>query len=273
MKWVTGILFLIFLAVGLLYINREMNKTMTIASNPAIAEAAVPPTTSVPASGAPSATGIQTNTGTKTGQIFEEGKHYQRLSAKITTHKDVQEFIANDPGKIQVIEFFNYGCYWCQLLHPVLTEWAKTKPDNVVFYRYPVVFNKLWESLGKVYLVIKTLGKTDEVDKLFFTEIHQKQVNLADEKLLKPFLTKINIPEAKFFELYNSFAITTEMAKINNLGNAYQITLSPSVIINTPSGSYLSTATMAGSDQALIQLMNYLITRDAQHPQQSNAQQ
>lgn len=197
---------------------------------------------------------------------FEEGKHYHRLSAKITTNKDIQELIAETPGKIQVIEFFNYGCYWCQQLHPVLTEWAKNKPENVVFYRFPVVFNKLWAALAKTYLVIKSLGKDATLDPLFFTEIHQKHINLADEKILKEFLIKHGIEDTKFFELYNSFAINTEMAKINNLGNAYQITLSPSVVINTPSGSYLSTATMVGSEQKLLEVLNFLIAKDSVPP-------
>jgi thiol:disulfide interchange protein DsbA len=193
---------------------------------------------------------------------FEEGKHYQKLPASITTNKTVQDLIAEDPGKIQVIEFFNYGCFWCQRLHPVLNEWAKKKPETVVFYRFPVIFNKAWELLAKDYLVVKTLGKNETLDPLFFTEIHQNRVNLSDEKLLKAFLVKHGISEKQFFEIYNSFAVNTEMAKINEIGLAYKVTLSPSVVINTPSGSYFATATMIGSEQGLIAFINYLIVRE-----------
>src|SRR5262245_2928158 len=42
---------------------------------------------------------------------YQEGKHYQKLTAKITTHPLVQQFVAADPGKVQVIEFFNYACF------------------------------------------------------------------------------------------------------------------------------------------------------------------
>lgn len=225
-----------------------------------------PAASGAPAEPTPSVTPIEqaasTPTATPIPTVFEEGKHYQRLSTAVTTHKTVQQFVAENPGKIQVIEFFNYGCFWCRQLHPVLNTWALKKPESVVFYRYPVVFNKLWGSLAKTYLVINALKKTEMMDPLFFTEIHQNHVNLADEKLLKPFLVKHGISEKEFFELSNSFAINTEMTKINEIANAYQITLSPSVVINTPSGSYLSTAAMVGSEEGLISLMNFLIQRD-----------
>lgn len=193
---------------------------------------------------------------------FEEGRHYKKLPQLITDHKIVKDHIAETPGKIQVIEFFNYGCFWCQQLHPLLNEWTKTKPISVVFYRYPVVFNKQWDALARTYLVVKKLEKTDALDMQFFSEIHQKRINLADEKLLREFLTKQNVAVDPFFELYNSFAINSEMAMANEISNAFQITLSPSVVINTPTGSYFATATMVGTEKNLIALIDFLIARE-----------
>ena len=68
---------------------------------------------------------------------FQEGKHYQKLSAKITSSRDVQQFISEDSGKMQVIEYFSYACYWCHRLHSHVNTWVSKKPSNVVFYRFP----------------------------------------------------------------------------------------------------------------------------------------
>ena len=40
-------------------------------------------------------------------------------------------------GKIEVIEFFWYGCPHCYSLEPAVNEWAKGLPKDVVFRRCP----------------------------------------------------------------------------------------------------------------------------------------
>lgn len=213
-------------------------------------------------------TSNQTGTSAQTGATdkiteFEEGKHYKKLPAKITSHKEIQQFIAEDPGKVQVIEFFSYACYWCQRLHPIIDEWIKNKPKNAVVYHVPVIFHPGWDKLAKAYYMVQELGKTQELDQAFFDAIHQNRVNLADEKLLKEFFIKHGIPEAKFNELYNSFSVARSVSKSNELSNAYQIVASPVIILNTKAGSYFISAAMVGSEQGAIDVLNYLIKRDS----------
>ena len=195
--------------------------------------------------------------------VFEEGKHYHRISTEITAHKNIQDFIKEDYGKIQVIEFFNYGCFWCSRLHPILRSWARTKPINVVFYSIPVIFNEKWEILGKAYFIVKNLGKTDTLDAEFFTAIHQNHLDLGDEKHLKEFFNKKGVPEKEFSELYQSFTVNSALARAEALANAYHIALSPVIVVNAPSGSYLLTAKAAGTEEALKSVLNYLISEES----------
>ncbi|HXH54686.1 MAG TPA: thiol:disulfide interchange protein DsbA/DsbL [Gammaproteobacteria bacterium] len=195
--------------------------------------------------------------------IFEEGKHYHRISHELTAHKSIQEFISEDPGKIQVIEFFNYGCFWCSRLHPILISWAKTKPVKVVFYSIPVVFNKKWETLAKAYFIVKNLGKTETLDSEFFRSIHQNHVDLGEEKKLKEFFNEKGVPEKQFSELYQSFTVNSSLARAVALANAYHIALSPVIVVNAPSGSYLLTAKAAGTEEALKSVLNYVIAEES----------
>lgn len=204
----------------------------------------------------------QTNTATMP-IVFEEGKHYHRISSAVTAHKSIQDFINEDPGKIQVIEFFNYGCFWCARLHPILNSWTKTKPVNVVFYSIPVVFNKKWETLGKAYFMVKSLGKTEALDPEFFTAIHQNHLDLGDEKHLKEFFNKKGVPEKEFLELYQSFTVNSALARAEALANAYHIALSPVIVVNAPSGSYLLTAKAAGTEEALKSVLNYVVVEES----------
>lgn len=193
---------------------------------------------------------------------FEEGKQYKKLSAKIAINPMVQQFIAQDQGKVQVIEFFGYACYWCQRLHPYLNEWAAKKPETIIFYRYPVYFNKGWDVLAKAYLIGEKLGSSCTLDKAFFTAIHQDHIDLGTEKKVEDFFVKQGVSQQKFQELYHSFELNRAYGKANEIANAYEVIVSPAVVVNVPSGSYLITATSAGSEQAVVDIIQFLIDRE-----------
>lgn len=193
---------------------------------------------------------------------FEEGKQYKKLAAKITINPTVQQFIVQDQGKVQVIEFFGYACFWCQRLHPHLNEWAAKKPESIVFYRYPVYFNKGWDVLAKAYLIGEKLGSSCKLDKAFFTAIHQDHIDLGTEKKVEEFFVKQGVSQKKFQELYHSFELNRDYARANEIANAYEVIVSPAVVVNVPSGSYLITATSAGSEQAVIDIIQFLIDRE-----------
>lgn len=193
---------------------------------------------------------------------FQEGKHYRRVSAKVTTHPNVQNFMAEDPGKIQVIEFFSYACSWCQRLHPHVDQWALKKPENSVLYRFPVVFNHGWDTLAKAYYIVEMLGKNETLDPLFFEAIHKNQINLGDQKKLQEFFEQQGVSEQTFSEAFNSFGITRAFTRGNEIINAYQVVTSPALIVNLSSGSYLITPPMAGSEQAVIEVLEFLISRE-----------
>lgn len=195
--------------------------------------------------------------------FLAENKQYHQLSASVTTQPIIQAFIARDPKKIQVIEFFNYGCYWCSRLHPLVNRWLTKKPANVVFYRFPIVFHKSWEPLAKAYYVVKLLGKSKELDTEFFNAIFQKHLNLSDEKLLKVFFLQHGVPEKTFLDLYNSFLVNNEATQGNNLSNAYQIVHSPSLVVNGLSGSYVLTSETAGGEEAIFKALDALLAKES----------
>lgn len=202
---------------------------------------------------------------------FEEGKQYKKLPAKVTSSPLVQQFIAADPGKIQVIEFFGYACFWCQRLHPFLNEWAAKKPENIVFYRFPVYFNKGWDVLAKAYYIGEKLGSSSTIDKAFFIALHKDHLDLSNEKKLEEFFQKQGVSQKKFQELYHSFEVNRAYAKGNEIANAYEIIVSPAVVLNLSTGSYLITASTAGSEQAVIDIIGFLIDRDLKASANSKA--
>jgi thiol:disulfide interchange protein DsbA len=190
--------------------------------------------------------------------LFVEGKNFRRISFDTLKSPLIQKFILRDPGKIQVIEFFNYGCFWCGRLNRPMMEWETQKPSSIAYYRFPLIFNKSWEVLARVYYTIRKLGKSEELDNEIFEAIHQNHINLADNRELLQFMENHGIPADKFMQTYNSSAIIRQVKQGNDLSLAYRISESPVIIINTPTCSFMCSVPEVGSEARLIQLLNYL---------------
>lgn len=199
---------------------------------------------------------------------IEEGKQYHRVSVAVSKDPRVQAFIAQDPGKIQVIEFFSYGCYGCQQLHPVINQWVKDKESPasqtpVVLYRIPLVFHTAWEPLAKAYYTAKILNLSEKLDPDFFTAVNQNHVDFTKEHALEDFVKVRGVEPTTFMDTYRSFGVNRQLAHNGEISLAYQITLSPYFVVNTPAGSFVTSAVMAGSTEGLLNVLNHLTTLKA----------
>jgi thiol:disulfide interchange protein DsbA len=165
-----------------------------------------------------------------------------------------------NPDKIEVIEFFWYGCPHCYDFEPLLEKWAKTLPANVEFIRQPAVFSDLWGKHAKAYFVAEALGVADKVHADLFDTVHKNTQNLTDEDSLAKFFAAHGVAEADFHNAYNSFLVDTKMRQAQAAGPRYGITGVPAVVVN---GKYLINGTLAGSHEKMIEAMDKLIRQES----------
>lgn len=176
---------------------------------------------------------------------------YETLSPAQPTH---------NPEKIEVIEFFWYGCPHCYSFEPILDAWAKKKPDNVEFIRQPVVFSELWGKHAKAYFVAEALGVVDKVHDDFFDAIQNKKQKLETEEQLAKFFADHGVKEADFHDAFNSFLVDAKMRQAATMPARYGVTGVPALVIN---GKYKTNATLAGSHEGMIEVVNRLIKQES----------
>jgi thiol:disulfide interchange protein DsbA len=174
------------------------------------------------------------------------------------TLKSVQPTQHTD--KVEVIEFFWYGCPHCYSFEPELAKWLKTLPKNVEFIRQPAVFNETWGKHAKAYFVAEALGVVDKVHADLFDAIQNKKEKLETEEQLADFFVAHGVDAAKFHETFNSFAIDSKMRQAPAIAGRYGITGVPTVIIN---GKYVTSGPLAGSHEKMIDVMNSLIKQES----------
>jgi thiol:disulfide interchange protein DsbA len=169
--------------------------------------------------------------------VFVEGEQYTRLASPQPT---------SAPGKIEVVEMFSYACPHCFHMEAELEEWLKTKPDDVVFIRLPVVFRPDWELLAKAYFTAEILGVLDKTHEALFEAIHVKNQRFPDEAAMQAFFASQGVSAEDFKKTFDSFAVAVKVNNAKLMTRRYAITGVPTFIVN---GKFSTSATLAGANE------------------------
>lgn len=181
---------------------------------------------------------------------YTEGVEYKKLAIPQAT----------DTGdKIEVQEFFWYGCPHCYHFEPYINAWKKTKPANVEFVRVPAVFRPDWEIQARAYYALSNMGIIEDMHGKIFSAIHKDKKQLNKKEMLTAFLVKNGVDRKKFEEEYSSFAVDSMVRKAKKMIKDYQIEGVPSISVN---GKYLSSGSMSGSYDNLIKILDYLVKQE-----------
>jgi protein dithiol oxidoreductase (disulfide-forming) len=151
-----------------------------------------------------------------------EGKEYLRLKTPQTIESG---------SKIEVIEFYSYGCNHCRDLEEFLGPWTKKVPADVAFKRVPVAFQPAWISLGKIYYTLEALGREDLTPKIFLA-IHGGGVKLNEEKVFFDWAGNNGLDAKKVEEMWKSFAINSKMNRAKTLATNYEVDSVPMLFVD-----------------------------------------
>lgn len=179
---------------------------------------------------------------------FVEGTHYVKLSQPAS--------VSAATGKIEVVEFFWYGCPHCNLLEPTLEEWIKRLPADVAFRRVPVGFSAVHQSHQRLFYGLEAIGKLDSMHKKIFAAIHAQQQRLDREPDQIAFLNANGVDGAKFAEAVKSFSVQTKTRQATQLSAAYKIDGVPAIGVH---GKYYTAGSLAGDNKRALAVADYLV--------------
>lgn len=182
---------------------------------------------------------------------YTAGTHYKVLET---------QGALEEPGKIEVREFFSYICPHCYHLESTVAAWEKSKPDNVHFVRSPVTFMRDSEPLARAYFVADSLDMVDKVHRPIFDAIHKHREPLFTPDALADFFVKYGVEKKDFEKLYSSFGVTTKVRQSDALARDYQIRGVPSFVVN---GKYLVLRESLKSNEEMFDVINFLIKKES----------
>lgn len=181
----------------------------------------------------------------------EEGKHYVRLqtAAPVT--------LPTPDKKIEVVEFFWYGCPHCFTFEPLIEAWTKRLAPDVTFRQLPFAFIGPVEH-QKLFYALEELGQREALQRRIFNAIHVDRQRINTEAEITAFVAANGVDRAKFTDAWKSFGVNTKINRGKQLSNAYKIDGVPALGIQ---GRYYTSATLAGSHERALAVANFLIDR------------
>jgi len=151
-------------------------------------------------------------------------------------------------GKIEVLEFFWYGCPHCYAMESNVNAWLKTKPADVEFKRIPAYAGS-WVQLASVYYTLEAMGKLEAMHTKVFDAIHKDHLNLHNGKILDKFLSDNGIDPAQYHSVEKSFSVVNNLNRDKQLTMLYQVDSVPRFFI---AGKYVTSGDIAGGNDKIM---------------------
>lgn len=168
-----------------------------------------------------------------------EGKDYRTL--------DPPQPTTAAPGKIEVIEFFSYGCPHCNDFYPLLSAWLAKQPKDVVLRRVPVGFGRpQWINLARAYYALVATGELEQLDGALFRAIHEEHLELFDLGSLAAWVGKHGGNADQFTNAYTSFGVNNQTVQADKMVEDYKVTGIPTLAVN---GRYVVLGAESAADE------------------------
>ncbi len=173
---------------------------------------------------------------------LKEGKDYKRLA----TPRAVEV-----PGKLEVIEFFWYGCPHCYTIEPHVDTWAKKLPADVNFRRIHVMWSGRpdIEAHARIFVALQAMGSEAKYQQAVFNAVQRDRIELRKEGPLNDWLKKQGIDQARFKASHSGFSSGVALKKLEQLSKDYAVDGVPMFVVN---GKYVTSPAMLGKEDDTI---------------------
>ena len=159
-------------------------------------------------------------------------------------------------GKVEVVEFFWYGCPHCNSLEPALKDWLKRLPPDVAFRKVHVPWQV--QAHQQLFFTLETMNQADALNERVFSAIHVDRNKLDTPEAMADLVSKHGVDRKQFLDTYNSFGVRTRMQRATQLTAAYKI---DGVPVFGVAGKFVTAPSMVGSNAGALKMVEQLVDR------------
>lgn len=162
-------------------------------------------------------------------------------------------------GKVEVLEFFHYGCPHCRAFDPALDAWVKKLPSDVVFTRVPVMWGQqMLVGFARLYATLDATGDLPRLHGQIFEAVQSEKLPLNTEAGAQEWVVKKGVDAKKFSDAYRGFSTNVRVKRFEEIARNYKVDGVPTLAID---GKYFTSGSLAGTHEAALKVADQLIAR------------
>lgn len=158
--------------------------------------------------------------------------------------------------RIEVIDFFWYGCPYCNALQPALEAWIKRKPADVALRRIPAILNDSWAAHARIYYTLEQLNEVERLHQRVYNSYHVELLHMSKPDVMVEWAVKNGIDRKRWLDAYYSPEVDAGVERARKLTEAYTVEGTPSLVVD---GRYLTSGALAPSLNGMIPVLEDLI--------------
>ncbi len=148
--------------------------------------------------------------------------------------------------RIEVIDFFWYGCPYCNELQPALEGWIRRKPADVAVRRVPAILRDSWAPHARIFYTLEELGEVERLHLKVYASYHVERLQMSKPDVMVEWAATNGIDRKRWLEAYSSPAIDAKVRRARELSAAYTVQVTPTLVVD---GRYLTSGQhVPGSD-------------------------
>jgi thiol:disulfide interchange protein DsbA len=148
--------------------------------------------------------------------------------------------------RIEVIDFFWYGCPVCNALQPALEGWIRRKPADVALRRVPAILRESWAPHARLYYALEQLNEVERLHLKVYYSYHVEKLHLSKPDVMVEWAVRNGIDRKRWLDAYDSPEVDAKVERAKELAAAYTVAVTPTLVVD---GSYLTSGRhVPGSD-------------------------
>jgi len=161
-------------------------------------------------------------------------------------------------GRIEVIDFFWYGCPHCNNLQPALERWISNKPADVLVLRIPAILRDSWAPHARIYYTLEALREVERLHQRVYHGYHVEGLHMSKPEVMAAWAERNGIDREHWEQAYNSPEVQRKVEEAARLTRAYQVTGTPTLVVN---GRYLTSGSMVESLSRVVNIVDGLVNK------------
>ncbi|HEV8095663.1 MAG TPA: thiol:disulfide interchange protein DsbA/DsbL [Burkholderiales bacterium] len=175
-----------------------------------------------------------------------------------------REYVVLDPprqaqsgDKVEVLEFFYYGCPVCYEAQPHIARWQLDAGAGVTLKRVPAV-SDAWMTFARVYYALEATGLLARLHWPVYDNHHFDGKRLNEDTRLLDWLSSNGVDSARFKQALDSHEVTIRVEEARKMLDTYKVNGVPSLVVD---GKYVTSARLAGGVKEMMDVLEFLVAR------------